>query len=205
MGQVFFAQSAIRDLFSQKGFLDATVDVEVGEITTTSRSLEFTMLPGGKTRIRSINFTGNKIFKDKKLKKMLRLTQERKWFWPWSSKNLYHPVKWDQDVSRVREAYQNRGYLDVDTHAPIVEVRRKSQKQEEKFREQQQAAAAAVEEPPPPPPPVDDPSLTPKQKKKLEQKREKQERLCRSSRAARCPRTAPIGLPHILHCTLHRG
>jgi len=178
LGEVFFAESAIRDLFARKGFLDATVESKITEVTTTSRALEFTMIPGGKTRIRKITFTGNEEFSDRKLKKMLRLTQERNWYWPWSKKNLYHPVRWDQDVSAIRDAYQSRGHLDIETHAPIVEVRRdKKKKNESEPPEVVSDEAVApdpqpeVTEPAPPPPSV---PLTPKQQKKQLKKREKE-------------------------------
>jgi outer membrane protein insertion porin family len=179
MGEVYFAEAAIRDLFAQKGFLDATVESRVQEVTTSSRAVEFTMTPGGKTRIRKISFTGNEVFKDKKLKGMLRLTEERKWYWPWSKKNLYHPVKWDQDVAAIRDAYQDRGYLDIDTHAPIVEVRRKKQGKSEEPDPEAQAAA-----PPPDPAPIPDPGesgepLTAKQAQKLAKKTAEEEKKAR--------------------------
>ena len=41
----------------------------------------------------------------RKLKQALELTQQRKWYMPWSGKNLYHPLKWDQDVANLRELY----------------------------------------------------------------------------------------------------
>ena len=134
MGQVFFVEAAIRELFAQKGFLDATVEAKVHRVTDTTRALDFKLTPGGKTRIRRITFVDNEVFSDRKLKKALKLTQERKWYWPWSSKNLYHPVKWDQDIAGVGDEYRNRGYLDIAIHAPIVEVRRKNQGQEKKSK-----------------------------------------------------------------------
>ena len=124
-GTVFKAEQAIVDLLGQRGFLDARVAADVREVTTTSRAIHFTIDPGGKTRIKKIEFTGNEVFKDRKLKGAFQLTEERRWYWPWSQKNLYHPIKWDQDVGAVRDLYRNAGYLDVDVRPPIVEVRSK--------------------------------------------------------------------------------
>jgi outer membrane protein insertion porin family len=124
MGTVFFAESAIRDLLAEKGFLDSTVKADVRRVTETTRGVHFTIEQGGKTRIQKIDFVGNELFADKKLKRQLKLTQERKFYWPWSKKNLYHPLKWDQDVAGVRELYQNHGYLDIEVRPPVVEVRR---------------------------------------------------------------------------------
>ena len=122
MGTVFYAETAIKDLLAEKGFLDSEVDAEVQTVTETTRAVHFRIIPGGKTRIRQINFAGNEVFKDGRLRGELELTQERKWYWPWSAKNLYHPAKWDQDVSKVRELYLNEGYLDVVIGAPRVEM-----------------------------------------------------------------------------------
>ena len=193
MGQVFFAEAAIRDLFSQKGFLDATVEAKVHRVTDTTRALDFKLTPGGKTRIRRIAFVDNEVFSDRKLKSALKLTQERKWYFPWSKKNLYHPVKWDQDIAGVRDAYQNQGYLDVEIHAPIVEVRRKNQGQDEKGRKgkkknrqggKEEAPLARDDDDDPPPDesasdarPADAPPdqpLTARQQKKQAKKRAKQ-------------------------------
>ncbi|MHC4430089.1 MAG: POTRA domain-containing protein [Planctomycetota bacterium] len=124
-GAVFQAQSAIGDLLAAKGFLDNTVKAEVRTVTETSRAVHFSILPGGKTRIQGIEFVGNELFSDRKLRAQLENTQKRKWYWPWSAKNLYHPAKWDQDVAGVRALYQNSGYLDVEIRSPVIEVRKK--------------------------------------------------------------------------------
>ncbi|MCP3978964.1 MAG: BamA/TamA family outer membrane protein [bacterium] len=137
LGSVYFAEAAVRDLLSEKGFLDATVDATVRKITETTRAVHFTISSGGKTRIQKIEFEGNELFKDKQLKSRLRLTQERRWWWPWSQKNLYHPAKWDQDVSGVTDMYLHKGYLDVEIRPPVIEVRDADPKKEKK----QKAAA----------------------------------------------------------------
>jgi len=123
MGMINSAEGAIRDLLAEKGFLDARVDAEVTRVAESTRAVHFTIDPGGKTRIREIEFTGNEVFSDGKLRKQLELTQERRWYWPWSQKNLYHPAKWDQDVAGIRQLYLANGYLDIEIRPPVVEVR----------------------------------------------------------------------------------
>ena len=121
-GAVVFAESAIRDLLAEKGHLNSEVEAQVRDITETTRAVHFVVTPGGKTRIRDVEFTGNVLFSDRKLKSTLELTQERRWYWPWSQKNLFHPVKWDQDAGNLRDLYLDRGYLDVQIQPPVVEV-----------------------------------------------------------------------------------
>ncbi len=120
---VFEAESAIRDYLGEKGYLDSEVAHKVDHPTDTTGAVSFTIRPGGKTRIRSIHFTGNAVFKERMLLKQLKLTRAWRWWWPWSSKALYHPAKWDMDVGNVRDLYENHGYLDVDVRPPVVEVR----------------------------------------------------------------------------------
>ncbi len=156
-GAIFRAETAIRNLLGEKGFLNAEVEAVTTVVTETTRAVHFKITPGGKTRIRDIRFTGNTVFSDGKLKGTLELTQERKWYWPWSSKNLYHPVKWDQDVSKISKLYQDRGYLDVEVRPPVLEVR------EVKPREGKPAKKG------------DDAELAPKKLKKREKQQRKRQ------------------------------
>lgn len=170
MGTIFYAETIIRDLLAEKGHLNSEVDSEVRKITETSRAVHFFITGGGKTRIRKIEFTGNEVLSNRKLKGFLQLTQERKWYWPWSAKNLYHPVKWDQDASGIGDAYQNRGYLDVQVRTPIVEV-----------TESKKGSKSEPEQPGPDAPPTETPpdraaldELTPKQQERLAKKERKE-------------------------------
>jgi len=174
MGQVFFAETAIRDLMGEKGFLNAEIDAEVRKITETTRAVHFSIASGGKTRIKKIEFSGNEIFKDKKLKGQMELVQARKWYWPWSSKNLYHPLKWDQDATKVRDLYLNNGYLDVEVRAPIVEVVESGSKKKKKKAAPEQPQGPDAEPAPSETPPVDE--LDPERQKKLEKQQRKAEK-----------------------------
>jgi len=180
MGQVYYAETAIRDLLAEKGYLNSEVDAKVVVTSETTRGVEFSILTGGKTRIKKIDFVGNEVFSDRKLKKQLQLTQQRHWYWPWSSKNLYHPVKWDQDAANVRKLYLNNGYLDIEIRPPIVEVVGKN----EKKKKPDEAEPPAEEETAPPvaPPTTEVPTAKQakreaKQQRKEEKKRKKVKRL----------------------------
>jgi outer membrane protein insertion porin family len=166
MGAVFFAQTAIRDLLAEKGHLNSEVKVDVQNVTETTRAVHFGIVPGGKTRIRSIEFVGNTVFSDGHLKRELKLTQERQWYWPWSGKNLYHPVKWDQDAGGLRDLYQSRGYLDVEVRAPVVTVedpstKKKKEKEKEGAPPAPTAATTALPAPSPTPLPTPMPAPSP--------------------------------------------
>lgn len=162
-------EGAIRDLLGEKGYLDAVVSHRLDTPTEATAAVYFSIRPGAKTRIRKITFVGNKVFKSRTLKKQLKLTAEYKWYWPWSSKNLYHPAKWDQDSGGIRNLYQNGGYLDVEISPPVVDLREiQSGKTAKKGKAATPAAGTgevpateAPAPPPPPPPPPKAPSEPP--------------------------------------------
>ncbi|MFN7965449.1 MAG: outer membrane protein assembly factor BamA [Acidobacteriota bacterium] len=145
------AESLIEELLGAKGYLDPMVKAEIETVSPTARKVTFRIRPGGKTRIRAIDFTGNAEFSDRVLRKQLKLTQPRRWWWPFGSKSLYHPLKFGQDVAKILEYYRDRGYLDVDVKPPITDfVTRRDQGAERKElrrieREQEKAEKARKE------------------------------------------------------------
>ncbi len=142
------AEATIREYLAEKGFLDASVKAEIRNVTDKTRAVHFTIRPGGKTRIRAIRFTGNRLFSDRVLRRQLELTKPRKWYWPWSKKNLYHPLKWDQDAGNIRKMYQNEGYLDVVMRAPNIDVREKVKEPKKKHIARREALDADVADEP---------------------------------------------------------
>jgi outer membrane protein assembly complex protein YaeT len=142
------AEQIIRDMLGEKGYLSAEVGHRIDEITKTSRGVRFSIRPGGKTRIDEIDFVGNTVFSDRRLRSELKLNSARRWYMPWSSKSLYHPLKWDQDANKIRELYQNDGYLDVEVRPPVVEVEK--EKVKGKVPPAQEGAEGAAPWPPPP-------------------------------------------------------
>jgi outer membrane protein insertion porin family len=117
------AESEIRSMLGQKGFLDPTVSHTIETPTQSTVAVTFKINPGGKTKIRKITFVGNKVYKSSVLLKQLQLTEPYHWYKFWSQKSLYHPAKWDVDSSHIRDLYLNGGYLDVDLRPPVVELK----------------------------------------------------------------------------------
>ncbi len=203
MKAVFDTETTIRDYLSEKGYLDAEVSHRVDFPTEATSAVSFSIRPGGKTRIRRIHFVGNKIFSERQLKKQLKLTRAWRWYWPWSAKYLYHPAKWDQDVSAVRDLYLDHGYLDVNIKPPVIEVRQKVKAGKAATKKAEptapaesappESSAASEEVSPQPPaeaaqsPPATNPSpeaarkQTEKERRKAEKARKKEEKARRKA------------------------
>lgn len=169
------AETTIQQLLSEKGYLQARVRAKLLQVNTGQREVTFYIREGGKTKIKKIHFTGNTVFKERRLKKMLKLTKESFWLTSWaSSKTLYHPAKFDQDADNIRTAYRSGGYLDIAVKPEVVELQSEIKRRERHERKGGPASAAAGasaleddEEPweptPPAPPP---PNETEKQRRK---------------------------------------
>jgi outer membrane protein insertion porin family len=150
------AQETIEMLLGQKGFLDAEVKVDIKEVSPGQEAVTFKAHQGGKTKIQRIYFKGNTVFKTKELKKMMKLTREHGLFSWAGSKDLYHPGKFDEDARNIRQAYMDRGYLDVDVKPEVVEVlpgekppknaQEAEKRQRKKEKQEAEAAAAAQKE-----------------------------------------------------------
>jgi outer membrane protein insertion porin family len=140
------AEAAIEQLLAEKGYLQARAKARLTPVGQGQREVTFTIHEGGKTKIKDIDFVGNTVFTDRRLRKSLKLTKQAFWLTSWvSSKTLYHPAKFDQDAENIRTAYKGVGYLDVAVQPEIVElVGGKSRKKEGEGGKGQAAAAGGA-------------------------------------------------------------
>jgi len=131
------AEAAIEQLLAEKGYLQARAKARLTPVGQGQREVTFTIHEGVKTKIKDIDFVGNTVFTDRRLRKLLKLTKRAFWLTSWaSSKTLYHPAKFDQDAENIRTAYKSVGYLDVTIQPEIVElVGGKKEKKEKRGRE----------------------------------------------------------------------
>ncbi|HXH28310.1 MAG TPA: POTRA domain-containing protein, partial [Candidatus Polarisedimenticolia bacterium] len=180
------AESVIEQLLAEKGYLQAKVRIRLTPVHQGQREVTFYIREGAKTKIKKIAFLGNTVFKDRTLKKMLKLTKEAFWLTSWaSSKPLYHPAKLEQDEENIRTAYKSLGFLDINIKPEVVES-----EEEVRYRRAADKAAAKGESPPPepeeeteedwepetpPPPPPNETEKERKRRVKAEMKAKKKE------------------------------
>jgi len=117
------AEAAIEQLLAEKGYLEVRVRARLTPSGQGQREITFDIREGAKTKIKEIDFMGNRVFSDRRLRKMLKLTRQSFWLTSWaSSKTLYHPAKFDQDAENIRTAYKGLGHLDVAIQPEIVDL-----------------------------------------------------------------------------------
>jgi outer membrane protein insertion porin family len=117
------AEEAIKTLLGQKGHLDAEATAELKEAGAPgSLDVRFKIKEGPRTRIRKIDFVGNTVFSDRRLRKTLKLTRQKGGFTRLSGKDIYHPIKFDQDIREVETLYHDAGYIELDLKPADVKV-----------------------------------------------------------------------------------
>ena len=115
------ARQKIIDIYQSKGFTDVTVDFRtepIDESKGTARVI-YTIGEGAKGAVKVINFEGNQHFSDKLLRKQMK-TRGKSFVSFIDKSGRLDEVQLQQDLDKVKEFYQNHGYIDVD----VQEIKR---------------------------------------------------------------------------------
>lgn len=107
-------RTQVRKFFVNKGFLDTKVNVtqRADSALSNSVALVIDVDRGSKVRIHDIEFEGNTAFKDKKLKRQLKKTKERK-AWKVLTPGKFQQSEFDEDKLKLIEFYNGEGYRDA--------------------------------------------------------------------------------------------
>jgi outer membrane protein insertion porin family len=102
----------IKSFLKYSGYYFSEVDVDIKENENNTVDIIYNISMGEKAKIKQIKFTGNKIYKDKKLKNII-VTEESK-FWKFlSNKKYLNEKQIDLDTRLLKNFYLNKGYFNV--------------------------------------------------------------------------------------------
>lgn len=107
---------AVTKLYQSKGFPHATVDIIVDEVAPGRVRVTYSISPGGKARISSIDFEGNDALSNHKLRKIMKT--RRAW---WFLGGKYDEEKLEQDLKNILDAYGNVGRLEAEIPDTAIE------------------------------------------------------------------------------------
>ena len=104
--------SKIRNSLSESGYYFSKVEVTVEENNNDTVDLIYQINLGEKAKISNIEFIGNKIIKERKLRNLIVSEENR--FWKFISKKKYlNKEQIARDERLLKNYYLNRGYYDV--------------------------------------------------------------------------------------------
>ena len=108
-------------LYRAKGHFAAVIEPKVVQLPQNRVDLIFEISEGPKSKIRRINFIGNKVFSDSELRDQLA-TQEARWWKIFGSNDTFDPDRQAFDREQLRKFYLNNGYADFRVISAVAEL-----------------------------------------------------------------------------------
>ncbi len=112
----------IMDLYKGKGYQNVRVEQTLESTGAGDAYVTFTIYEGGKVRVHGVQFTGNQVFSDKKLRRAMKKIKEHSMLSFVTSSDVYSEEKFDEDLDNLRSRYWKKGYKDVFVGRPIIEI-----------------------------------------------------------------------------------
>jgi outer membrane protein insertion porin family len=102
----------VKDAYRQAGYDAAQVSAATINLPNGRVNLVFHVVENGKTKIKAINFVGNKAFSDGTLRDQLTTTRSN--FLSFlKNTDVYNPDRLNADLEKLRQFYLNHGYADM--------------------------------------------------------------------------------------------
>ncbi len=111
----------ILDVYRRQGHFASAVEPKIIELEQDRVNLVFEITEGDKTKVKSINFVGNKAFSDGDLRDIISTTQAG-WFDFLKGTSIYDPDRMNLDRELVRQYYLKNGYADATVTASNAEL-----------------------------------------------------------------------------------
>ena len=107
-------KSYLTNKYRKQGYLNAKVNIATAADTsaTNAESMVINVKKGEKVKIKEITFEGNEKLKDKRLKKALKNTKQKKFYRFWK-KSKYIEADYQEDLDKLVDAYAEKGYRDA--------------------------------------------------------------------------------------------
>lgn len=115
------AVRVLKELLAAKGHPNATVEERRDEVSATSTALTFVINEGERVRVVEIQFEGNKVFSDGKLRGAMKYVKEAGLITRFKGLDILDREKLDFDLRKVENYMASKGYLRARHGEPRVE------------------------------------------------------------------------------------
>jgi outer membrane protein insertion porin family len=126
--------NVIREMMVEKGFQEAKVEPYHEALPGGPKTiaLKFKITEGPKIKISNVDFVGNKVFSDGKIRGRMK-TNKGGGFWIFPGSSVYQEDKFEEDAEAVVAFYRDRGYLQINVGQPNLKPLRDSKDGKERF------------------------------------------------------------------------
>ena len=111
----------VLETLQNQGYYFSKVNTNITELDENKININYDIDLGKKSKIKKITFTGNKIFKDRKLRGLI-ISEEYK-FWKFISGRKYlnaEVIKFDENL--LKNFYLNQGYFDIQINSSFAKL-----------------------------------------------------------------------------------
>ena len=115
-------RALINDILDEKGLRYGTVDYKLEYLDQGTARVVFDISEGSKVRIYDIEFEGNTVFSDRKLRRTFRKTKKHGRFSWLTGTDIFKEDKYQEDVDKVRKRYWKKGYKDILLGQPEMDI-----------------------------------------------------------------------------------
>jgi len=121
-GKARKVEEIIRQMLTEKGRPFSTVKHDAKAIGSAGLQVSFSVDDGPKAKVKVIDFEGNQVFSDGKLRgSMKKVKQAGFWNLSWlGGKTTYTEEKWGEDQEKVRDYYLDHGYVTATVGKPEI-------------------------------------------------------------------------------------
>jgi outer membrane protein insertion porin family len=115
------ATRVLKELLAEKGHPNATIEPRLDEVSATSTAIAFVINEGDRVRVVDIQFEGNQVFSDGKLRSQMKYVREAGLISRFKGTDILDRRKLDEDLRRVAFYMRSKGYLQARTGEPVIE------------------------------------------------------------------------------------
>ena len=115
------AEQELRRQYLSRGLYGVEIKTTVTPIERNRVNISIAVNEGEISKIRSIEFTGNKVFSDRTLRTQMELSTPN-WISWYTKRDQYSRQKLGADLETLRSYYLNRGYLDFRIESVNVSI-----------------------------------------------------------------------------------
>jgi outer membrane protein insertion porin family len=114
-------EQELRQQYFARGYYAVTIQLTVTPLERNRVDINIDVAEGKVARIHEIIIVGNHLYSDKQLRKLFTLGP-RPWYAPFSSRDKYSKQKLAGDLERLRNHYQDQGFLEFNIDSTQVSI-----------------------------------------------------------------------------------
>lgn len=111
----------LRQQYFARGYYAVVIRTTVTPLERNRADINIDVSEGLVARIHEIDIVGNRLFSDKQLRKLFSLGP-KPWYVPFSSRDKYSKQKLTGDLERLRNFYQDQGFLEFNIDSTQVSI-----------------------------------------------------------------------------------